>query len=103
MKSSSIEDDDVETLPILLRELLQKDLKAWTIEGGHFQEKSVPCRGFNRSIKVIVGKSKLYGADRFHSHHGDAAALDGMQSKSAFILTKDADRLIGRFLGSKTF
>lgn len=103
MKSASVEEHNVEALAILLRKLLQKDLKALTIEGRHFQEEAIPCRRFNSSIKIIVFKSKLYLPHRFHSRHGDAAALDGMQAEPGFILTKDPDRLVSRLLRSKTF
>jgi hypothetical protein len=70
---------------------MQEDLEAVCLERGQLQEAPVARRRLYGTIDSQPLEPRLHRAHWLHATRGEAAAADGQQADTAFVLAKDPD------------
>ena len=76
-------------------ELIQKDLQALAVGGGHFQREVFARVGLDGPAEPEVLEALLEGADGLDARQGEPAALHGVEAKAALILRPQANARSG--------
>ena len=84
-----IEDEDIATVRILSRKVVEKELETRGIQVGQFQKTARPGGRLDRAIQVIALKHLLDTAERFHPPQRQPTAGNREQAEATFILTED--------------
>ena len=81
-----------------LSQLMQEEVKVDGIQVRSLQETAVPGAGFDGAIQRNVLALVRYWPDRRYPAHGQASTVSWKPAKAAFILAKNADRMLGSWV-----
>jgi len=89
MQTTIVQQQQIETIRILLRECIDKDLEIVGVQVGQFQKEVLASRRRHRTIDIEPLEDVLDGADRLYATCSQPAATDGEEAKAALILAED--------------
>jgi len=96
MRRGLVQQDNVETLPLGLAKLVQKEAKALGVQVRHLPPEGFPGGGFDRRIEPVRLIERLDDLDRLHTVAGEATVQGQVQASTTFILTEHPHGLVGR-------
>jgi hypothetical protein len=94
MATPIIHHHNIQAVPVVLGELIQKELKVDGIQMRQLQKKAVPGAGFDGAIQIEVLELVLHWPYRLYPAHRNASALHWEQAKATFILAKNSYRTL---------
>ena len=95
MRRRLVQENNIETLSIVLAELLQKDAEAVRIEARQLPPEGVPRRGLHGGIEPIRLIQGLDDLERLHAVARQPPVQGQVQAQARFILTEDPYGLVG--------
>jgi isoleucyl-tRNA synthetase len=98
MAAPIIHQHDMQGVLIMVRKLVEEDLKINRIQLWKLQKKALTGRGFDCTIHIKVLETVLDCSDWFDTTQRHASALHWQQPNTTFILAKDSDWLLMRWL-----
>jgi len=93
---SLVEEDDVETLGIVLPKLLEQATEAVGIQARQLPPEGLARRGFNRRIEPVRGIERLDDLEGLHAIPCEPTVEGQVQAQARFILAKEPYSLVGR-------
>ena len=84
------------------REVIEKELKALSVEGRQFEKETLAGSWFDSPIQIETLKAISAGHQRLNSASGDAVSEDGQESTATLILHPEAPLPISVLLGRRS-
>src|SRR5262245_14093112 len=91
-----VQQDNVQTLRIVLAKLLQKEVEAVGIEAGPLPPEGVAGGGFDRRIQPVRLVQRFDDLEGLHAKTCHAATGWEMEAQPAFVVAENPHRLIRR-------
>ena len=91
-----VEEDNIETLGIVLAKLAQKDGEAVGIQPGSCPPEGVPRRRLHRCIEPVEFIQRVHQLPWLRPDPRQPTEERQVETETTFILAEDAHRLVGR-------
>ena len=89
MRWGLIQQNDIETLGIVLTQPPEEDTETVGIQAWQFPPEGVPCGGLHGGIQPVIFIERLHNLERFDPIAGEPTAERQVEPEPAFVLAED--------------